>query len=234
MPRRLTMPLVGLMPTIPQALAGGGSSRRSRCRPRAAPARRPPRRRSPNSTRTGCGPARTGCGLAAERGPAAGRVGGPEVGPLGQVGLADDHRPGRAQPGDQEGVARFGAEQGGRTRRGRHARHLDVVLDQHGNALERPPRAARGARRVAGRGLGGRGRVHRDDRVQGRVQPLDALQVEAGQRGGTERARGHRGLQAGQRGLARADLGARDHVTEFRHAGRITVKAVQSRPRHRS
>ena len=61
-------------------------------------------------------------------------------------------RAGRAEPGDQERVVRLGREQGGRAGRGRHARDADVVLDQHGNALERAARAVRRAGRVAGRG----------------------------------------------------------------------------------
>ena len=35
-----------------------------------------------------------------------------------------------------------------------------------------------------------------------------------------------RGLQPGHRRPAHADLAARDHVTELRHAGRITVESV--------
>src|SRR5262249_44728796 len=63
-----------------------------------------------------------------------------------------------------------------------------------------------------------------------RIQPLDALQVETGQRDRAERAPGQRGLQADQRRLAHADLAARDHVVEFRHAGRITAKSVTLNP----
>ena len=196
MPRRLTSPLVGLMPTMPQALAGltiepsvsvpiaSGAS------PAATPAADP--ELDPDGLRSSAygfavWPPRVDQPLVewVER----------KLAHSDRFALPMITAPACAQPPDQEGVTGFGRQQGGRAGGGRHARDLDVVLDQHRNALERPPRAVHRARRVAGRRLGRGVRVDRDHRVQRRVQPLDALQVEAGQGGRAERARGQRGLQ---------------------------------------
>ena len=59
-----------------------------------------------------------------------------------------------------------------------------LSLTSTGMPSSGPRGSRRGARRVAGRRLSRSVEVDRDDRVQGRVQPVDALQVEAGQRGG--------------------------------------------------
>ena len=130
-PERLIRPSVGLMPTTPHALAGtddravGLGGHRERGQARRDPGRGP-------GTGAGWVPfqrVRVG-GLAAQRGPAAGAVRGPEVRPLRQVGLADDHGAGLAQPAHQERVAAAGVQQGGRAGRGGHPGDLDVVLDQ--------------------------------------------------------------------------------------------------------
>ena len=75
----------------------------------------------------------------------------PEVGPLGQVGLAQDHGAGIAQPGDQARVAWDpAADQGERAGRRLHAvAGRDVVLDQDGDPVEGSAR--RPARRWASR-----------------------------------------------------------------------------------
>ena len=107
--------------------AGAGrarrSSRRSRCRPRAAPGPAATAAAEPELDPDGLRSRAYGLAVwPAERGPAAGGVGRAEVRPLRQVGLAEDHRAGRAQPGDRNASAGSAVEQRGRARRGRHAR----------------------------------------------------------------------------------------------------------------
>ena len=69
-------------------------------------------------------------------------AGGGEVGELGQVRLAQDDRAGRPQPGDQERVpARKRVPQGERARGGRQSGDIDVVFDQHRDAVQRAAHA---------------------------------------------------------------------------------------------
>ena len=150
MPRRLTSPLVGLRPTIPQALAGqtiepsvsvptatGASAA-------ATPAAEP--ELDPDGLRS------SAYGLA---------VWPPSVDqPLvewvdrkfahsDRFALPMMTAPAARSRDDQERVVRLGGQQRGRARGGRHPGDLDIVLDQHGDALERParPAARRGPRR---------------------------------------------------------------------------------------
>ena len=126
-----------------------------------------------------------------------------EVGPLGQVGLAQDHGACIAQPGDQPRVARDpAADQGERAGRRLHAvAGRDVVLDQDGDPVEGTARAAGpplgvtpgGDRRGVGVGL--------DDGVEDRVQALDPPEVGRGQLRAAEPAVGHQRLELIDRGL---------------------------------
>lgn len=130
---------------------------------------------------------------AADGTPARRRGAGPEVGPLRQVGLAEDDRPGRAQGGDQGSVrrGRYARERqrpgGGRqaavpargVTRVAGVRGIDVVLDQHRNAVQRAPDLAAGALGVAFGRTVGRVRVdgqHRPHRGTGPVDLLDPAQ----------------------------------------------------------
>src|SRR5204862_5512380 len=82
-------------------------------------------------------------GLAAATAPAARRVGRAEVGPLAQVRLADDTSAGLSQTLRDEGVLRGPrADERERAGRGLHAvGRADVVLDEDGDAVQRPAHA---------------------------------------------------------------------------------------------
>ncbi len=119
--------------------------------------------------------------LPAARAPARRRSRRAEVGPLAEVGLAEDHRAGVAQPLDHERI-RAGTVVGQRQRAGRvhHAGDVDVVLDQHRNAVHRAAHLAGlalGVERVRiGDGLG----IELDHRIQlrpGIVDLRDAIEV---------------------------------------------------------
>ena len=77
--------------------------------------------------------------LAAATAPAAGGAGGTEIGPLAQIGLAQDDRPCLAKlPGDKGVAPRDGTGQGQGTGCGGHAvGSVDVVLDENRNAVQR-------------------------------------------------------------------------------------------------
>ena len=80
----------------------------------------------------------------------------------------------------------------------RQAVDVDVVLDQHGDAVQRPAHAAAAALAVGRAGVGQRVRVddpHGVDRRAGRVRVRDPRQVGARQLGRAEAARGHPPLQ---------------------------------------
>src|SRR5688572_7704842 len=69
---------------------------------------------------------------------------GPEVGPLAEVRLAEHDRAGGAESLDEEGVARRTVA-GERLRAGRRVHavgRVDVVLHQHGNAVQRTTQLA--------------------------------------------------------------------------------------------
>ena len=110
-------------------------------------------------------------GLAADRAPARDRVGRADIGPFGEVGLAQDDRPRRAQPGDERGIAvgdivdQGKASGGGRQRPDR----FDIILDQHRHPDHRPAQAAG----IDLPRLGDCGRIERHDGIDRRVDPLD-------------------------------------------------------------
>ncbi len=111
-------------------------------------------------------------GLPAARAPARRRTRRPEVGPLAEIRLAEDDRAGVAQPRHQEGVGRrLVIGEGERAGGVDHAHGVDVVLEQHRHAVERPAQLARRAFGVAAIGLGQRLRVHLEDGVEGRSAP---------------------------------------------------------------
>ena len=150
--------------------AGAGrarrSSRRSRCRPRAGPARPRPPTAEPELEPDGLRPSAVRVDrLAAERAPAAAGVGGPEVGPLRQVGLAQDHRAGRAQPPTRNASPRR-PEQRGRARGGGLPGDRDVVLDQDRDAVQRPEAPRRPGAASLAAACAARVRADRDHRVQ--------------------------------------------------------------------
>ena len=68
---------------------------------------------------------------------------GAEVGPLAEVGLAQDHRAGRAQTLRDGGIlGRRGSFERQRSGGGGHAvGRIDVVFDKDGDAVQRPSRA---------------------------------------------------------------------------------------------
>ena len=107
--------------------------------------------------------------LATDAAPAARRRAGPEVGPLGQVGLADDDRAGGLQLlHDERVVGRAPGECPGAGCR-RHAGGVDVVLDDDRNPEQRTVVAV--ASRLVGRSCVGEGRrADRDHRVELRVE----------------------------------------------------------------
>ncbi len=112
-----------------------------------------------------------------------------EVGPLGKVGLAQDHGAGLPQPRGQEGIPRRDrALQGQRAGGGRHAVvGADVVLEQDGDAVEGTARTFRLAFGVEGVREGQRFGVRLDHRPQLRplaVQGLDAAEIGLHDRAG--------------------------------------------------
>ena len=122
-------------------------------------------------------------GLAAAAAPPAGRAARAEVGPLAEVGLAQDDGAGLSEPGHQRRIGgRRSARHGQRARGGEHAvAGVDVVLEQHGNAVEWPPFARLGVKLVGDRQRVG---VQLDHRPQ--LRPLSvhggyALQVHLDQ-----------------------------------------------------
>ena len=121
---------------------------------------------------------------------------------LGDAGLADDHRAGRAQAAHDLRVGGRGVAEGVRAARGHLARDVGVVLDRHRHAQQRAAIAAAAAAVGLG-GLGERALAEHDaERVEGRVEARDALQVGLG-----ELARGdappRRSARPGARGRRR-------------------------------
>ena len=83
--------------------------------------------------------------LSAQSAPAAGGKRTVEIGPFAHVVLAENDCPCFAQPFDDKGIFRRDRTlQHHRTGRGRHVGGVDIVLEQHGNAMQRPARAALG------------------------------------------------------------------------------------------
>ena len=88
--------------------------------------------------------------LSAASAPARGRARRAEIRPFAEVGLAQDHRPGGTQPLDEEGVLlRMMVRQCQRAGGVHHRGRVDVVLQQHGNAVQRASRPTGLARGIA-------------------------------------------------------------------------------------
>ena len=150
MPVRLTRPSVGLMPTS-EALFDGDTidpsvSVPTAAAPRLAATAAPEPELEPDGLRSSAyGIPR----LAAAAAPSARRMRRPEVRPLAEVRLAENHRARRPQSLDDERVCR-GRRAGERQRTGRRHHAIaggDVVLDQNrecrGAVRARGPRGAR-------------------------------------------------------------------------------------------
>ena len=99
-----------------------------------------------------------------------------EVGEIvGNVGLAEDDRPGREQPVDRDRVRlRDVAAKLGRPPGGGKPRDVVGILDGHGQTVERPPHLAAGERRVRRPGpFAGPLEVEHHDCIEVRVEPID-------------------------------------------------------------
>ncbi len=109
--------------------------------------------------------------------PPARRMRRPEVRPLAQVRLAENHDAGRAEALHHERVARrLRALERERSRGCHHpVGGVDVVLDQDGNAVQRPARTLGSPFRVERIRDGQRVRVHFDDSMQSRTAPVDLV-----------------------------------------------------------
>ena len=149
--------------------------------------------RGPRAGARAAGTAVEGVGvpaLAAPGAPAARRAARAEVRPLGQVRLPDDHGARLAQlPHDERVLGRPRSHEGERARgRGHAVRGRDVVLDQHGNPVQRPAWPLRFALGVEPscdeQGFG----VRLDDGAQGGPAPIEL--VDAGEVVLAQRPRG--------------------------------------------
>ena len=131
---------------------------------------------------------------------------GPEVGPLGQVGLADDDRAGGLQLlRDERVVGRAPGECPGAGCR-RHAGGVDVVLDDDRNPEQRTVVAV--ASRPVGRSCVRAGRrADRDHRVELRVELVDAPEIEVRQLDGVHPVRVHQLLELRDRRRVDVDTG---------------------------
>ena len=172
-------------------------------------------------------------GLSAAAAPAAAGMAGAVVCPFAEVGLAQDQRAGLAQARHHAGIARCRrAGQRQRAGRGQHAvTGVDVVLQQHGDAIQQPRGRLLGAFRVQyvrqGQGLG----VGLDDGMQRGampIQPVDAPEQLLGQLMAGEYARMQARLQLTDRGIgqgrrrfgrSRMCAGGEQHADDRAEAG---------------
>ena len=257
MPARLTRPTVGLIPTSPLAPDGQtidpSVSVPTPTAARLAATAAPVPELDPHGLRS------SAYGiphLAAAPAPAAGGMTRAEVGPLAQVGLAEDDRAGRAQSRHHERVLRrHRSLERQRPGGGHHAiAGVDVVLDDDRDTVQRTARTARPSFVVQRVGDGQRVRVDLDDRSQRRSLPIDLLdpaQIELGDLPGgvsarrhplgelrgsgfLERKRGRRGGLENQREQA-DECGARQHgaanlpALEEVRAGQADRRSTMSR-----
>ncbi len=107
---------------------------------------------------------------------------GPEVCPLAEIGLAENHGAGRAQLlSDKRIAGGDGAGKGKRSGGGHHAiGSIDVVFDEYGNAVQRAARAFLMALLVESIGDRQRVGIQLDNGVDGRtalVDFVDPLQI---------------------------------------------------------
>ena len=153
-------------------------------------------------------------GLAAASAPSAARARRPEVGPLAEVGLREYHGARFAQSFGDGRVPR--RNRAGQRQRSRSCRHpvggVDVVLDHHRHAVQRPARATCGPLRVESVGDRERLRVGLEHRVEHRsraVDLLDALQIHLGEGTSRELSGLHALLQLADRNLLEIDYRGR-------------------------
>ena len=138
--------------------------------------------------------------LSAPPGPAADRLERAEVRPFGKIGLAQDHRASGAEVGGHGGVP-LGrpSHQSERSRAGLHpVAGIDVVLQQHGDAVQGTEDLALGAHRICVLRDGHRVRVQLDHRVDAGpvlVELVDPLDVVLRQLHRGQLPRSHHGLQ---------------------------------------
>ena len=124
-------------------------------------------------------------GLTTPGTPTGDRVIRAEVGPLREVRLAENHRTCLPQARDEERIglrAVLGERQG--PRRVDEADDVDVVLQEYRDAVQRSTDLADGPLTVALGGLGQRGRIEFDHRIEGRpvvIHCSDARKVSARQ-----------------------------------------------------
>jgi len=103
----------------------------------------------------------------------------PAISELVQIIFSDDDRPRVPQSPNQFRVVRRDAVRTQRARRRRtHSRHVDQILQRHRNPMQRPPplpaqNLSLGPPRLRQRRLS----HHRNERIERRVQSLDALQA---------------------------------------------------------
>ena len=138
--------------------------------------------------------------------PAAGGIEGAEVGPLGEVGLAEDDGSTGAQFRSDRRVADGGLpSQRERARGGLHpVACVDVVLQQHRDAVQRSQQLASGAQVIGVLRHRQGVRVDLQDGIDAGpvlVQRLDAVEVETRELDGSERASRHLRLQLRHGGL---------------------------------
>ncbi len=142
--------------------------------------------------------------------PAAGGVEAAEVRPLGEVGLAEDHRARRPQPRGHGGVlVRRSALQGERAGRRLHAvAGVDVPLQHHRDAVQGAAHVPLLALLVELAGDPAGVRVDLQDGVDpgaALVDRRDALEIAVDEVERGHAAPGHRGLQPGDGGLLQLD-----------------------------
>ena len=106
-------------------------------------------------------------GQPATAGPAAGRAFAAEIGPLGEIGFPQDQGPSFTQPLHQEGILQSDrAFQCQRAGRGRHTvEGIDIVFDEHGDAMQWATNFSRFAFRIQAFGDDERVRIEFDNRV---------------------------------------------------------------------
>ena len=165
----------------------------------------------------------------------------PEIGPLAEVGLAQHHGTGGTESGDDERILRRdGACQGQRSRGRLHAvTGVDVVLDEHGHAVERATRALRSTFVIQcpgdGDGLG----IDLDDRVKSRTIAIESVnppQKVLREPLGGERTRSHASLHLGhgqlrQRGRTAERSGdAPGQGSQRRRSHRGKAQALEKMP----
>ena len=137
---------------------------------------------------------------------------GAHIGPLAEIGLAQNDRARLAQLlRDERVFHRLRSDQRQRSRRGLHAVGcVDVVFDEDGNAVQRPAGAFRLALGIELFGYGKRVRIHFDHAVHRRpalVHGFDARQIFFGEGSSGDFAGVHRRLKIGHGGFIELERG---------------------------